>query len=278
MRHLLFDIKTLAPDAHKDWTHLGLLLHRWAPAALQGDDAGKIPTDARESWFAWLERRAVPTGYDRALQRWRASFPVDGPHEVFTASATSRVLVGHGDKGLSEPGVTTSHAWGTPVIPGSALKGMLAHYIHATFGQDPRWRAPRWDGNRLVEPPGEHYRAIFGAAAMQGDDGQNEQGCVIFHDAWLDAKPGDTPWAIDVLTVHQKSYYDKKGEQGGPNDYNDPNPVSFLTVKPGTRFVFALSCTAPDWLKLAKELLCDALREWGVGAKTSLGYGRFKVG
>lgn len=155
---------------------------------------------------------------------------------------------------------------------------MLAHYIHTTYSHDdPRWRAPRWEGNRLVEAPGEHYKAIFGAPAIQDSSQSNEQGCVYFHDAWLDADDGAQPWAIDVLTVHQKSYYNSKGAESGPNDHDDPNPVNFLTLKPGMRFCFALSCAAPAWLQLAHELLVEALTAWGVGAKTSLGYGRFNL-
>jgi CRISPR-associated protein Cmr6 len=49
--------------------------------------------------------------------------------------------------------------------------------------------------------------------------------------------------------------------------------VAFLTVRPGQRLLFALSGPA-DWTELAERLLRDALEKWGVGGKTSTGYGR----
>jgi len=50
--------------------------------------------------------------------------------------------------------------------------------------------------------------------------------------------------------------------------------VSFLTVKPGLKFLIALS-GPKEWTDLALELLKKALILWGVGGKTSSGYGRF---
>jgi hypothetical protein len=75
-----------------------------------------------------------------------------------------------------------------------------------------------------------------------------------------------------VLTVHQTSYYDPS-RNTFPNDYDSPKPVAFLTVRPGARLLFALSGPA-DWTELAERLLRDALDHWGVGGKTSAGYGR----
>jgi len=100
-------------------------------------------------------------------------------------------------------------------------------------------------------------------------------GLVTFHDALYVPRIGeseDRPFAADVLTVHQRSYYDSSGKSA-PNDYDPPNPVAFLTVRPGARLLFALSGPA-DWTELAEKLLHDALEQWGVGGKTSAGYGR----
>ncbi|MFN3484738.1 MAG: type III-B CRISPR module RAMP protein Cmr6, partial [Planctomycetota bacterium] len=99
-------------------------------------------------------------------------------------------------------------------------------------------------------------------------------GLVTFHDALYvpGSALGDRPFAADGLTVHQKPYYESSGGSW-PNDYDSPNPVAFLTVRPGVRLLFALSGPA-DWTKLAERLLRDALENWGVGGKTSSGYGR----
>jgi CRISPR-associated protein Cmr6 len=82
-----------------------------------------------------------------------------------------------------------------------------------------------------------------------------------------------------VLTVHHKSYYDAGGRvaQGRPepwpNDYDDPNPVAFMTVHPRARFLVAVSGGGEE-TALAAHILKQAIEEWGVGGKTSLGYGR----
>ncbi len=75
--------------------------------------------------------------------------------------------------------------------------------------------------------------------------------------------------------VHQTDSYNSEGKSHGPNDYTSPNPIAFLTVAPGVRFLVALS-GPPDLRRLAKDLLKEALQAFGVGAKTSLGYGRLK--
>ena len=83
------------------------------------------------------------------------------------------------------------------------------------------------------------------------------------------------PLARDVITVHQKPYYDGQGRGAPPADYHDPNPVAFLTVRKGARFLLAL--TGPEeWTALAMSLLLDALAAYGVGGKTTSGYGRLE--
>jgi hypothetical protein len=77
--------------------------------------------------------------------------------------------------------------------------------------------------------------------------------------------------ARDVLTVHQRRYYESGGEQW-PGDFDDPNPVSFLTVAPGGCFRVALEL-APGakggraLLERAGRYLTEALKEWGLGGK-----------
>ena len=61
-----------------------------------------------------------------------------------------------------------------------------------------------------------------------------------------------------------------------PGDWHQPNPIYFLTVPKGIEFQFAIAPRNDERSKLldkAKEILISALKEFGVGAKTSLGYG-----
>ncbi|WP_223211980.1 type III-B CRISPR module RAMP protein Cmr6 [Thermococcus henrietii] len=74
---------------------------------------------------------------------------------------------------------------------------------------------------------------------------------------------------FDIMNPHYGPYY-QKGE--APGDWHSPVPVLFLTVRKGVPFVFAVG---GDERGVAEKLLRLALRHHGVGAKTSLGYGRF---
>lgn len=273
--------------------HVGLAYDAWAPVG--GD--GKVPDERRAEWLSALAAIAVPPDYSHSFDRWRKSF--SAPRDrVFELMLASRLLVGHGNSSAADVGITVQQTWGVPVIPGSALKGLLAHYVDATYGPDAPERKPwertgdertradyqgvTWRGRRIERGPGAVYRMLFGAPDAEEDevmrgrglDAGASAGLVTFHDAlYVPASiTGDKPFGADVLTVHQKDYYDSSGGNW-PNDYDSPNPVAFLTVRPGARLLFALSGPA-DWTELAERLLRDALEKWGVGGKTSAGYGR----
>jgi len=280
--------------AHATPDHVALAYDAWAPV---GND-GKVPDsdDKRAEWLARIADIPVPRDYTRSFERWRKCFsaPVD---RIFELVLASRLLVGHGNSSAVDVGITVHHTWSVPTIPGTALKGLVAHYVDAVYGPDDpelrpweqtgdqRTRAGyqgvTWRGRRMERGPGAVYRALFGAPDTQEDDAMRERGLdagaaaglVTFHDAlYVPNGNADSPFAADVLTVHQKSYYDSCGENW-PNDYDSPIPVAFLTVRPGAHFLFALS-GLPDWTELAERLLRDALDKWGVGGKTSAGYGR----
>lgn len=273
--------------------HLGLAYNAWAPV---GDD-GKVSDAERTDWLSALAGTVISTDYQRAYERWKTSFSASG-HRVFELVLASRLLVGHGNPSAVDVGLTVHHTWGVPLIPGSALKGLLAHYVAAVYGPDdqslPPWmqigeakarvdcQGITWSGGCIERGPGPVYRALFGAPDARQDDEMRTHGfdagasagTVVFHDALYvpNSIVGDKPYALDVLSVHQKQYYNSKGGRW-PNDYDDPNPVTFLTVRPGACLLFALS-GPEDWTALAERLLRDALERWGVGGKTSAGYGR----
>src|SRR5581483_6460548 len=125
--------------------------------------------------------------------------------------------------------------------------------------------------NRLFRRGGAHHSLLFGTT----DDG----GVITFHDAWI--TPGsldDGAFRLDVMTPHHPKW---QTNEAPPTDFDSPVPVSFLSVA-GT-FDVRLSWSGPvgappeaaeAWMKLAMQLLREALAEWGVGGKTSSGYGR----
>ncbi|KYG01465.1 hypothetical protein BE21_06040 [Sorangium cellulosum] len=285
-------LKDLLGDALPD--HLGLAHDRWAPLEPR---TGKIPDRRRGAFLQKLAQWRAPSDYTSAYERWCDALRADGSATA-TVTLASRLLVGHGNPAPTDVGLTVHHTWSVPLIPGSALKGLLNHFIDVVYGPDElgthpmapsldgepreraRFRGVTWDEKRRAPlyGPGEVHRALFGAPATMTDAEFQGAGAtiggVVFHDAlFVPGSAGDQPFAEDVLTVHQKAYYDDHGRRIGPSDYDDPNPVSFLTVKPGTQFLVALS-GQPEWTAFALRELLDALAEWGIGGKTAAGYGR----
>lgn len=270
--------------------HAGLAYERWAPSKPGGGEAGKEEQREWNRWLEWLEKSREPEGYEVAFRRWREELR-QSPTVCFQAKAASRLLVGHGNAAPTGVGLTLHHTWGVPVLPGSALKGLVAGYVRALLGPDSDAELPervradfqgvRWKDGRMVAGPGETYRRLFGAPDVEGEEQGASPGEIIFHDALWVARKGERPemLARDVLTVHQKTWY---GGQGWPSDYDAPNPVAFLTVRPGACFLVALSLApgagpeGAELLKWAAERLREALSHWGLGGKTAAGYGRLE--
>lgn len=229
-------------------THAGLWLERY----LRDPDG----EGAKQKHIAGaLSSIHPPEGYAAHVAQWRQGLATLAP---FTAmrdvAANGRLVVGLGGESVLETAITLHRTWGTPYLPGSALKGLTARYAARAL-EDEAWR----------KSDGASYRAMFGV--------QESAGHVVFHDAlWVPSKgDGGLPLDLDVMTVHHPDYY----QQGAapPADWDNPNPVPFVTAR-GT---YLLAVTGPEpWAKAAMEILLLALAEEGVGAKTAAGYGRMR--
>jgi CRISPR-associated protein Cmr6 len=264
--------------------HVGLVYDLLGPP-LRHD--GSVDQDKRGDWLDACENAAIDPDYRLFFERWRVSFPADETtfREV---EATKRLLLGHGNPSISEVGITVDHTWGVPLLTGSALKGLLSHYLDATYGSDDAndgerrtWRGPTWKDRRIPSGlgPGEYHGLLFGAPPVEADDLPGRRGVVDFHDAlFVPGSSADKPFARDILNPHQSSYYRSAGANGPPTDWDSPIPVPFITVRPKTRFLLVLTGPSQDWREFALEHLCAALGDvdWGIGGKTTDGYGRLK--
>lgn len=189
-------------------------------------------------------RIALPDAYAPAFARWQEALKGAARLEATTAGP---LAVGLGNPSPYEVGLTLHHTYGVPTLPGSALKGLALRAA---------WR------NGV---PPEAVRVLFGDT--------DEAGFVTFWDGWL--LPGQTgPLQLDTVTVHHPDYYKDGGKW--PTDFDDPNPVAFLSVRPGLRFELRLS-GPPEHAAYAARLLAWGLTHLGLGGKTNAGYGGFTV-
>jgi CRISPR-associated protein Cmr6 len=282
--------------------HPGLLYERYAPVLYR--DSSRDPADKSELKIGTLRPKdqehllrdvaGIPVSpvYRAAWRRWYAA--VQSSQAIFRiVEASSRVLIGHGNPAPSEVGITLHQVYGVPMLPGSALKGLLNHYLAAWGGDaDERWRGVEYDEQtgRPKTAPGVWHGAIFGIPELPCDDTElaiGQRGGLVFEDAWLIPDDRQAPLCTDVLTPHQVDYYRNFGlsptnapnRDSPPDDWSEPTPVSFLTVPPRTRFLLAISPLQQDRkaAELAMHHLVDALDRLGIGAKTRAGYGRFRL-
>ncbi len=171
----------------------------------------------------------------------------------------SRLILGLGNENVLESGLCLHHTYGVPVVPGSALKGLASHYCDQVWGKTDK---------RFCREE-EFYSILFGTT--------EDSGHITFFDGWITPDTVTGSVRHDVITPHHTEYYSGNGV--APTDYDDPNPVPFLSVS-GT-FLIGVSCDVPDkqgdgWADLTLALISAALGEWGIGGKTNSGYGRLE--
>lgn len=149
--------------------HFGLAYDVMAPAPKRenGQEAKFDPTE-RDDWLDGCVEIGIPADYKHCYDLWKRSF-VSSPSATEVVTLTSRLLVGHGNPSGSEVGLSVHRTWGVPMIAGSALKGIAAHYCHEAYGLvDEKWRGPEWSGNCVIREQGEHYARIFGSPNVDG--------------------------------------------------------------------------------------------------------------
>jgi len=252
--------------------HPGLLLQRYLAKPATGDEGD--PEERRAILNAARQAgksEKLCTIYSDAYHRWDSSFPNDGFHQIEILKTTGRLIIGLGSENVLETGLRLHHTYGTPLIPGSALKGLTAHYCDQIWGQ--RGTAEVAPENLPYRADGDFHKFVFGTI--------EEGGSITFHDAWItpdSLKRGALQ--LDVMTPHHSDWQLNKAP---PTDFDNPKPVSFLSVS--GEFLIRLSwngaveipedqASAATWISQTMIILKEALTEWGVGGKTSSGYGR----
>jgi CRISPR-associated protein Cmr6 len=209
--------------------------------------------------------------YPDFYKRWKALLTSDEQTQTAEAEVKGRLAIGLGDESVLETSITLHHTYGVPYIRGSALKGLAAAFARNRLGE--MWKAKGFRGGKWQEIS-PAYKVVFGET--------DDAGYVTFHDALYVPGSGVKGQALhaDIMTVHHPRYYSEKKENGElppPADWDEPNPVPFLSAT--GRYLIALSAPkgCEEWRQAAFDILKLALAEEGIGAKTSSGYGRMKL-
>ncbi len=177
--------------------------------------------------------------------------------EVFTGTLRTPLAIGLGSANPIEVGLTLHPIYGMPVIPGSALKGMCRRACRAYIDENP---IENLTTDMFLEE-------IFGDTSKVG--------ACTFWDAWYIPKDTVCPFQKDIITVHHPEYYNSRGGERFPTDFDDPTPIPFVSVKPKTQFYFAIDASG-EWKQFFIEMLKWGLVNIGIGAKTNTGYGYFE--
>lgn len=267
------ETEVLLRNRASECKNLGLLLDKYMPISVfekpdkNDKNKGKTP---------WLTRILEPTSVkdkgkkqnrhidaelaQHVYQRWKAMTRVIGARR-FQATLDWRMVIGLGGETVLETDLTLHHLYGIPYVPASALKGLTRAYVTGEVFPS---------GN--IEDDNDTVKRIFGT--------QKEAGTVLFFDAM--PVEGQATFVLDIMNPHYPDYYRSKQNPPPPTNDQSPNPVTFLTVA-DTTFMFALAPrnshvsqhrkdveNVEEWLRLALE-------KYGIGGKTSAGYGYFKV-
>lgn len=229
--------------------HAGLWLARgWKElAASTGDeqDAGK----GKHLELLWAQQPSDL--YKLAHARWQQVTGDAGRFRSLYAELPQRLFIGlAGGASALETGVSTSHSYGMPMIPGSSVKGAVR--AHA--------KAIGVTADYLAVLFGEDETGATGSQRLPG------AGCLVWHDAWW-VPDNNGPFVGEVVTVHHPGYYAGKEEA---TDFDSPVPNAQVAVRGSFHFVVEGD---PAWAEMAVALLRGALEQSGIGAKRAAGYG-----
>ena len=198
---------------------------------------------------------------------------------------STRLLVGASEgslKGVFEVGMVFDPILDLPIIPGPSLKGAMKSAARSLCMD------PAGDGEKCDKV----IKELFGTSAKS----EAWVGKLIFFDSYpvviAEAHHEGSFKALimpDVITPH---YY-KGGKPVSSELSASPVPVQHVSVAEGVPFRFVIGVTQDgvralerygsmtdlgnSWALALLSLLLGALKIWGVGARTTKGYGLFEI-
>jgi CRISPR type III-B/RAMP module RAMP protein Cmr6 len=203
----------------------------------------------------------------KAKQRWISSLERQhGPRfRRVTLANSSRLLLHLGRASVWENvGLYCERTTGLPLIPGTAVKGVLSTWAcwEANQKEDGSFLPPdQWTSKRT-----DRAIRIFGSDAESGSKSAGE---VVFVGGFPSLLPG---LELDIVTPHP--------DEG--RGRITPNPL--LAIAPDCVWHFILIASSrvtedevDSFLEIASTWLEETLTQTGMGAKTAAGYGGFRL-
>ena len=175
---------------------------------------------------------------------------------TFPLTTKTRLIVNHGGESILDNSIALHPYYGFPVVPATAIKGVTRHFCMESLS------------DKVL------YLRIFG---NEPKDKDAKEGEIIFFDAWPTSI--GSYFELDIFTPHYQKYYEGNTF---PRDNQNPVPIPFLAVKQGITFEFAISPSSnhkgkdtAEFLNQVKKYITNALKTFGIGAKTGSNYGYF---
>ena len=201
-----------------------------------------------EDYLRWLEEALGEAGYEARMLTGNLGYRL-----VYGTS-------GFGLRPLVEIGLEIDPIFNVPVVRGSALKGAFRAYVEQL--------------GRGGEDCGLVYGALDVLFGVQGE-GESRVGALFFSDMYpVRRGMGGLLLMPDVLTPHYKDDTVDEVEA-------EPKPIPFFSLQLGVRVGFVLGVNrrlveGVEGLPSLDDVvrcLAAAFKVFGVGAKTSVGYG-----
>ncbi len=197
-----------------------------------------------------------------------------------------KLTLGMGSGSVYNTSMTLHHIYGVPYLPAQSIKGAFRSYIVQTYFADELFsekykdKYSKFEEEVLFKKDKENKKYvhkwfvdIFGS--------NDQQGKVIFFDAFSK----DFKIVKDIMTPHYKDYYGDNKNRVAPTDTQDPMPINFLTLEDASfKICFASKenieiedgiFQGKKILELIEKELSTSLEFFGIGGKTSVGYGYF---
>ncbi len=193
----------------------------------------------------------------------------------FSATLAGNLIVNQAGGILENAGLCLHSHFGTPYIPGSAVKGVARHAAWVEWNEEKDETKKKEIAEKIAHvfgyPTGD--KELDKYLVAQGWKDKASSGSICF----MSAIPNTVvKLVVDIVNCHHPDYYAGKVDTAYDNE--SPNPQVFPAVVKGVKFrftLFPIKGRGEKYLEMAKGWLIEAITTSGVGAKTAAGYGWF---